>query len=50
MHYAKGVEDPRIVLINGEQLAELMINYNIAVTTVDTYEIKKIDGDYFSEE
>jgi len=45
-----GVDDPRVVLIGGEQLAELMIDYNIGVTTVDTYEIKKIDRDYFSGE
>jgi len=43
-------EDPRVVLIGGEQLAELMVDYNVGVTTVDTYEIKKIDRDYFSEE
>lgn len=49
-NYAKGVDDPRIVLIDGEELAELMIGYNIGVTTVDAYEIKKIDRDYFSED
>lgn len=39
-----------IILINGEELAELMIDYNVGVSVATTYEIKKIDSDYFSEE
>jgi restriction system protein len=42
--------DTKIVLIDGEQLARLMIDHNIGVTPVSKYEIKKIDSDYFSEE
>jgi restriction system protein len=38
--------ESKIVLIDGEQLAELMIDYNLAVTTTHTYEIKRIDHDY----
>jgi restriction system protein len=41
--------DTKIVLIDGEQLARLMIDHNIGVTPVSKYEIKKIDSDYFSE-
>jgi restriction system protein len=37
-------------LINGEELAELMIDYNVGVSVATIYEIKKIDSDYFSEE
>ena len=40
----------RIVLINGEQLSQLMIDYNVGVTPVASYELKKIDFDYFLEE
>lgn len=40
----------KIVLIDGEQLANLMIDYNIGVTKVIGYDIKKIDSDYFSNE
>lgn len=36
-----------IVLINGKELAQYMINNNIGVQTVNKYEIKKIDYDYF---
>jgi restriction system protein len=41
--------DSRIVLINGEQLSQLMIDYNVGVTPVASYELKKIDSDYFLE-
>jgi restriction system protein len=42
--------ETKIVLIDGEQLAELMIDHNLAVSTVNTFEIKKIDNDYFGDE
>lgn len=42
--------DPKVVLIDGSSLVELMIDYNQGVSTVDTYEIKKIDLDFFIED
>lgn len=42
--------DSKIVLIDGEQLWNLMIDFGVGVSTVATYEIKKVDTDYFSEE
>ena len=39
----------RIVLVDGKALAELMIDYNVAVSRSFLYEIKKVDNDYFSE-
>jgi restriction system protein len=47
--YVKTISS-NIILINGEELAELMIDYNVGVSVATTYEIKKIDSDYFSEE
>jgi restriction system protein len=41
--------DSKIVLIDGERLAELMIDYGVGVSKVTSYEIKKIDQDYFTE-
>jgi restriction system protein len=41
--------ETKIVLIDGLQLAQLMIDYNLGVTVQHTYEIKKIDTDYFEE-
>jgi len=42
--------ETKIVLIDGEHLAELMIDYNLAVSTVNVFEIKRIDNDYFGDE
>lgn len=42
--------ETKIVLIDGEQLSQLMIDYNLGCTTQQTYELKKIDSDYFEEE
>jgi restriction system protein len=42
--------DTKIVLIDGEKLAQYMIDYNLGVSVQNTYEIKKIDSDYFEEE
>lgn len=41
--------ETKIVLIDGELLASLMIDYNIGVSTQAIYHIKKIDSDYFEE-
>lgn len=40
----------KIVLIDGEELAQLMIENNVGVSTLRTYDIKKIDSDYFVED
>ena len=40
--------DYRIVLIDGQRLAELMIDYDIGVAEVQTYRLKRIDTDYFN--
>lgn len=42
--------ETKIVLIDGDMLANYMIDYNIGVTLQQTFEIKKIDSDYFEEE
>jgi restriction system protein len=42
--------ETKVVLIDGEYLAQLMIDYNIGVSLINTYEIKKIDNDYFGDE
>lgn len=39
----------KIVLIDGEQLAQLMIESDVGVSTVSLYPVKKIDSDYFDE-
>ncbi|MDR2207003.1 MAG: restriction endonuclease [Flavobacteriaceae bacterium] len=54
--YPKGAYDfvisiePKIILINGKELAELMIEYGVGIATKMSYEVKKIDSDYFENE
>ena len=40
----------KIVLIDGQRLAELMFEYGVGVSTVSTYAVKKVDHDFFLEE
>jgi len=39
----------KIILIDGERLTDLMIEYNVGLSTVNAYLIKTIDSDYFEE-
>jgi restriction system protein len=39
----------KIVLIDGHQLAQLMIDHDVGVSVEKTYEIKRVDSDYFAE-
>jgi len=41
--------DNKVVLINGETLATLMIDFNVGVAPARAYEIKRIDSDYFTD-
>lgn len=47
-NFVKGIGS-KIVLVDGEELAVLMIDYGIGVATSAVYEIKRIDSDYFVE-
>lgn len=42
--------DSKISLIDGLSLVQLMIEHNLGVSLFQTYEIKKVDSDYFEEE
>lgn len=46
--YVKSI-DPKVILIDGETLTNLMIEYNVGVTPIETYQIKKLDLDYFEQ-
>jgi restriction endonuclease Mrr len=41
--------DTKVVLIDGKQLAALMIDSNVGVSDAATYTIKRVDSDYFEE-
>jgi restriction system protein len=42
--------DKKIILIDGETLSQLMIDFDVAVSTAGTYVIKRLDYDYFADE
>ncbi|WP_052887599.1 restriction endonuclease [Thermogemmatispora carboxidivorans] len=48
-NYARSVDNLSIVLIDGEQMAQLMIDHGVGVTEETRYILKKIDSDYFEE-
>jgi restriction system protein len=41
--------DPKVVLIDGRRLAQLMIDFEVGVSTARTYSVKRVDSDYFEE-
>ena len=47
--YVRNIET-KIILIDGSLLAEYMIDNNVGVTVEATYELKRIDSDYFLED
>lgn len=49
LEYVKTITH-KVILIDGEMLTQLMIENNIGVSKVISYDIKKIDSDYFIEE
>ncbi len=41
--------EPKIVLIDGNELANLMIEYKVGVSVKKNYEVQRLDSDYFEE-
>lgn len=48
--YAKKQHTTKVVLVDGESLAKLMIEYNLGVSVETVYQIKKLDSDFFSDD
>lgn len=46
--YAKNLS-VKIILIDGSMLAALMFDHGVGVTRVESFEVKRVDGDYFEE-
>ncbi|MFT4940993.1 MAG: restriction system protein, partial [Paraglaciecola sp.] len=49
LEYVRLIEK-KIVLIDGQTLAQLMIKYGLGVAVKESYQIKNIDTDYFNED
>ena len=50
VEFSNNLFNKKIILIDGYKLAELMIEFNVGISTEVTYEIKRIDSDYFLDE
>ena len=50
MQYAENLLGVKVVLVDGSALTKLMIKHNVGVSIEQTYEVKKIDSDFFAEE
>lgn len=50
IEYASRQLQHKIVLVDGNQLTDLMIDYNLGVSTINSIEIKKVDYDFFIDE
>ena len=49
IEYARAI-DSKVVLIDGLKLSQRLIDFDVGVSTVQTYTIKRIDTDYFEAE
>lgn len=47
--FARFVPNFKISLVDGVELARLMIEHSLGVTLVERYEVKRVDSDFFSE-
>jgi len=45
-----GQIDPKVVLLDGTDLVQLMIDHGVGVSSAETYEVKKVDTDFFIED
>jgi len=49
IEYAQSMQNVRVILIDGQQLAQLMIEHNVGVSVEKTYTIKQLDENYFPD-
>ena len=49
VEFVERTEGKNVVLIDGDQLAVLMIEHGLGVTTTKTYEIREVSNDFFDE-
>jgi restriction system protein len=48
--YARSMQNHKLILIDGAQLTQLMIEHGVGVNVEETYVVKKLDRDYFEGE
>jgi len=50
LDYAKNIKTSSLSLVDGIELARLMMKHDIGVTRQHTYDLKRVDSDFFSGE
>lgn len=50
IEFSSNLYNKKIILIDGYKLSELMIEFNVGISTEVVYEVKRIDSDYFLDE
>jgi restriction system protein len=45
--YAGKLLQQKVILVDGKQLSQLMIDYDVGVLKVETYTLKRLDAEYF---
>ena len=50
LDYVERIEGKKVVLIDGQQLANLMIEHNVGVNPTKLYELKEVSNDFFDED
>lgn len=48
LEYVKNLQN-KIILLAGQRLAELMLEHSVGVSSIASYELRKVDSDCFSE-
>lgn len=48
--YASSIQGMKVKLIDGKELSQYMIDFDIGTSKEETYELKRIDSDYFLED
>jgi restriction system protein len=49
LEYVDRIEGKRVVLVNGKQLCQLMIDHNVGVADKGTFVLKEISNDFFED-
>jgi restriction system protein len=50
LDYVQRIEGKKVVLIDGERLADLMIDHGVGVTTTKVYQLREVSNDFFDED
>ena len=50
IEFANGLRDQRLILIDGVDLAKLMIEHSVGVQVKEVIKVSKIDQDFFSDD